>query len=59
MRQRSFKRWICPVVTVALIVAIAGPVLAEDESNQQENYYGNTVFIHGSHQKNVFCVHTS
>lgn len=59
MRQRSFKRWICPVVTVALIVAIAGPVLAEDESTArsillpgsgqaQEGHYGKAAIFAGA-----------
>ena len=59
MRQRSFKRWICPAVTVALMIAFAGPVLAEGESTArsilfpgsgqaQEGHYGKAAIFAGA-----------
>jgi hypothetical protein len=59
MRQRSFKRWICPAVTVALMIAFAAPVLADGESTArsillpgsgqaQEGHYGKAAIFAGA-----------
>jgi hypothetical protein len=59
MRQRSLKRWICSAVTIALLCAAAGPVLAEGESvarsillpgsgQAQQGHYSKAVIFAGA-----------
>jgi hypothetical protein len=59
MRQRSFKRWICSVVTVALTCSMAAPVLADGESTArsillpgsgqaQDGHYGKAAIFAGA-----------
>ena len=59
MRQGSFKRMIGSAVTVALVVALAGPALADGESTArsilvpgtgqaQEGHYGKAVIFAGA-----------